>query len=325
VRRLVLAGLLGLCLGSCASFDRYADFGLSTPLTPTKTLKTKPKPVAIEAPAVINNLRVQPPYEGYGIGTAADIRGASFTLTKCQKALYSDNVDQDRGVSIAVPARFNLLDFRTVNTLLIAGFQYGLQHCRVKSWPFEVPNEQGITVKLIQHGEVAVETGSSGELWSGSVGFKHVQNFIAERHQAKQTRLAREAWWNEFWSSVRWWITTLILLAVAPFVIRRLPRTLITMKWFLFPHPAIRELRQATSPASNQFVDARLFEEAMRFRPANNIESELARKDIEWLRKRASEKNQRLQQSEALIKEVWEMEHAKKRNETLRKAGGARG
>ncbi len=316
--------LVGLCLGSCASLDKYADFGLA----PATMIEKALKPVGnarIDTSAIVNGKSVNPPYAGAGIGSASDIRKATFNLTRCQKSLYSDTNEHNRGVSITVPKGYDLLDGRLVNTLLVAGLQFARKNCPVKAWLRQSPEEHGISMKVVQNGEVAIETGQSTSVGNDGVGFRYFRNFIAERYQSQLRETARQQWWDSYWSSVRWWIKAIIVLAVSPFILWHMPRILTRIKWFFFPHPAIRALRSATRHDYNEYVDGSLLAEAMNFTPANDVEAELAKRDLSDLRKRVAEKNDRLRQSETLMNDVRNMERAKKRVETMRIFGGLRG
>lgn len=302
-------------------------------------------PTAVEAEVYgYSRLReIRLPYVEAGVSPPVQLNGTSYRMGHCVpqnphvawlKRPKGQFYKPERIVVAKVPSKFDLGNYRVVNGIVLQSLLYAWKKCQAWQEYGRYYEFGEVEVRVVQNGQTIVQTEASvrrGDV----VEVPRIWNAVAEQRKlviqkqraAEQAAVsARKAQaWNDFWSTV-WNVVKLVFFAVVALLASRyLPPVFTRIKWFFAPHPAIQTLSAATRHDVNEFVDGKLLADALNFKPANDTEAELARRDINWLRERVNEKHQRLKEAEELMRDVRDMEHAKKRVELLKRYGGKRG
>jgi hypothetical protein len=238
--------------------------------------------------------------------------------------------NEERVVTAKVPPKYDLGNHKIVNAIILGGLLKAWRECQ--SWEMLGTgyNYSHVTVQIVQGGVLKVRSARTDSR-DGIVTVREVENaVIAQRNEelrqqqlAEQSAIAaqkarkRSAYWSSVWN----WIKIGFFIAIGVVAFRVLPPYLTRIKWFFFPHPAVRALRRATRVNSNEYVDGKVLAEALSFVPANDTEAQLAARDLAELRDKVRKKHERLTETEKLEKETIDMERAKVRSEELRKYG----
>ena len=296
--------------------------------------------------------RVFPPYQSIGIAEDKELKHVSYQLTDCVWVMTSFDLfgpatqvhKKERTVTVIAPASMDLTNERIINGLIVNGWREAWKNC----FSSYVQNDTnytefaGVRVLVVQRKERIVQTGRVKVNDEKGIYIDEMNNLAIERKvanlqaqaeadarakqaeadaiaQAQQLEANRQAaissaqnW--QFLKTVFWLI---VGLAFAALLYKYLPPLLTRIRWFFSPHPAVRELRNATRNRNATFVNPNAMADALSFAPANATEAELARKDIAKLKKDVAEKSEVLRAQEELENTVIEMERAKKRVEVL--------
>ena len=285
--------------------------------------------------------RITPPYETAGVAEKQELQGVTYKLTDCVWTMTSFDLfkpaievhRKERTVTIFVPAAMDLTNERVINGLIVSGWKAAWKYC----FSSYVQNDTnftefaGVRVLVVQRKERIIEAGPVLVGDDKSIYISQLTNLAADRKNAKiqadQTAIAqaqqvtenRQATQRaeETSATFNFILIAALMLAAVIALVRVLPPIFTRIRWFLSPHPAIRELRNATRNRNATFVNPNALADALLFSPANSTEAELARKDIAKLKKDVAEKSEILRAQEELEELVVEMERKKTRVEVL--------
>lgn len=261
---------------------------------------------------------------------------------------------KERTVTIFVPGAMDLTNERVINGLIVSGWKAAWKYC-FSSYVQNDTNFTefaGVRVLVVQRKERIIEAGPVLVGDDNSIYISRLTNLATDRKnakiQAEQTAIAQAQQVTESRQSTQraeettiaqaqqatesrqptqraeetsatfnFILIAALMLAAVIALVRLLPPILTRIRWFLSPHPAIRELRNATRNRNATFVNPNALADALLFSPANSTEAELARKDIAKLKKDVAEKSEILREQEELEELVVEMERKKTRVEVL--------
>lgn len=285
--------------------------------------------------------RITPPYETAGVAEKRELQGVRYKLTDCVWTMTSFDLfkpavevhRKERTITIFVPAAMDLTNARIINGLIVSGWRAAWKYC----FSSYVQNDTnftefaGVRVLVVQRKERIIETGPVLVGDDKSIYIRQLTNFAADRKnakiQAEQTAIARAQQVTERRQSnqreqettatFNFILIAAMMLAAMIALARVLPPILTRIRWFFSPHPAIRELRNATRNRNATYVNPNALADALLFSPANSTEAELARKDIAKLKKDIAEKSEILREQVELEELVIEMERKKTKVELL--------
>ena len=284
------------------------------------------------------------PYVEAGIPPSVQLKGATYSMGHCVpqdpliawlKRPKGQFYKPTRVVVAKVPSKLDLGNLRLVNGIVLQSLLFAWKRCQAWQEYGRYYEFGGVEVRVVQNGQTVVRTEASARRGEDVVAVRRIWNAVIEQRELavqKQRALVQAAVaaknaqaWDDFWSTV-WNVIQVAFFAVVGLLAwRYLPPVFTRIKWFFAPHPAIQKLTAATRHDVNEYVDGKLLADALNFKPANDTEAELAKRDINWLRERVNEKHQRLKEAEELMRGVHDMEHAKKRVELLKRYGGGHG
>lgn len=284
---------------------------------------------------------ISPPYENAGVAEKKELRSVTYKLTDCVWKMTSFDLFQgaievhqkDRTVTLIVPASMDLTNKRIINGLMLSAWRMAWKYCFSsyvqKNRMFT--DFSGVRVVVVQRKERIIETGPVLVGVDRSIYISQLTNLAVNRKNAKiqsdQTAIAEAQLLTESRQTIKQAQETsstfnfilIVALVVAAMIAlaRILPPILTRIRWFFSPHPAIRELRNATRNRNATFVNPNALADALLFSPANSTEAELARKDIAKLKKDVAEKSEILREQVELEELVIEMERKKTKVEVL--------
>lgn len=296
--------------------------------------------------------RVLAPYKNIGIASPSELRDAEFRLSECKRLRVwrrerrraPPMFHPDRTVIIDVSSDIDLLDNRNVNALVLGGLHYAWARCYAPVPDIWVLQDfAGVRVLIAQNGKLAVETGRSlyrnGDRDIAVAGVIHrlAERLRAEREarikeEKRQQELAAnqraQALFNERQhadmraqqTSILSFLSWAAIVGFALFVLAKFGSKVIGyVRYFLFPHPALSQIKAATRARNAVNVDGNALADALSLVPANTTEAMLVKRDVEEMKVAVREKNVLYEAQGQLAFAVAQMEYAKRRLEALQR------
>jgi len=287
------------------------------------------------------------PYPDEGVAEGKEIGGVKFEMSKCDRIEYVLKFfeasfwknNSYRTVTALVPASMRLTNHRVVNGLVSSAATYAWTNCYAGTvfTDRDIPDFSGVRVLIIQRKKVVIETGrvmssDGGTRLRFSSFVNHIEERIAadkqatadadleqqrvaflqkqDEQNARAARLAAIAYEKQQQTTLLVVYGMLALGAIA-LGYRYIPRIATRIRWFFWPHPAFRKVRNATRTNRVSQENAKILAEALRFVPANETQQALARRDIARMKEHLAMQNIFVTENEKIAQSLFEGEMSK--------------